>query len=640
MAAFDIEGARKEGYSDKEIAEHLAKGRKFDLAGARKEGYSDTDIIGHLAKEKPKTDREARIESIPGMPAGGDPEAENRPRSLRESLYGAGEAGLAAGATSLAAIADAFAKVGAGAINKATGSKFNPQILRDVGAYVQPQTEAGQESLSDIGKFVDATKIAGLGPNVGTGPGAVLGGSALSQIGSKMTPRMLPGLDAAINAKPEPSAIPGFGSAMTPQALIRRERAAALDVPINLTKGQAERSFEQLKFEKETAKQGKVGAPLRERAAENNEKIWQNLDSWIEDTGAQAPDLRATGKVVTEAIAEKAKKAKQQINAAYDQARSANEMSEPVDVRPLIKFAEDNKAESVNAGVIPAVRGTVAKLSTPAKKDVFGQEMPRTMSINDIEEVRKMVNRTAMAGGPNQNKHFGQQLLGIIDGITEGKGGEHYQRARALNTRYKNEFENVGVVDKLMSTKPGTKDRAVAYEDVFDHSIRSGSLDDTRMIRKTLQTAGPQGEQAWKELQAQGINYLKDAATKSERDIRGNPVVSFAGLNKAVNAMDKDGKLDFIYGKQGAQKIRDLRDAAADLYTVPEGSVNYSNTASALLEAFGHMTVGHLPTAAAKAVSVGRNLLRERGVRKQISESLDMPKNGMNRIPLSQIGVP
>ena len=34
--AFDIEGARKEGYSDADIAGYLAKQRKFDLAGARK----------------------------------------------------------------------------------------------------------------------------------------------------------------------------------------------------------------------------------------------------------------------------------------------------------------------------------------------------------------------------------------------------------------------------------------------------------------------------------------------------------------------------------------------------------------------------------------------------------------------------
>jgi hypothetical protein len=51
---FDIQGARKEGYSDREIAEYLASQRKFDVKGARKEGYSDEEIISHLAGPEPK----------------------------------------------------------------------------------------------------------------------------------------------------------------------------------------------------------------------------------------------------------------------------------------------------------------------------------------------------------------------------------------------------------------------------------------------------------------------------------------------------------------------------------------------------------------------------------------------------------
>jgi hypothetical protein len=47
--SFDIEGARKEGYSDAEIVDHLARVRKFDAAGARKEGYSDAELLGHLS---------------------------------------------------------------------------------------------------------------------------------------------------------------------------------------------------------------------------------------------------------------------------------------------------------------------------------------------------------------------------------------------------------------------------------------------------------------------------------------------------------------------------------------------------------------------------------------------------------------
>lgn len=51
---FDLEGARKAGYSDADIANYLASKQNFDIGGARKVGYGDQEIINHLAgREKP-----------------------------------------------------------------------------------------------------------------------------------------------------------------------------------------------------------------------------------------------------------------------------------------------------------------------------------------------------------------------------------------------------------------------------------------------------------------------------------------------------------------------------------------------------------------------------------------------------------
>ena len=60
--AFDVESARKEGYSDADIAGYLAQQRKFDLTGARKEGYSDADVIAHLSKVAPKSEAPSDVE--------------------------------------------------------------------------------------------------------------------------------------------------------------------------------------------------------------------------------------------------------------------------------------------------------------------------------------------------------------------------------------------------------------------------------------------------------------------------------------------------------------------------------------------------------------------------------------------------
>ena len=44
---FDVEGARKAGYSESEIMDHLAKQSNFDVVGAKKSGYSDAEILQH-----------------------------------------------------------------------------------------------------------------------------------------------------------------------------------------------------------------------------------------------------------------------------------------------------------------------------------------------------------------------------------------------------------------------------------------------------------------------------------------------------------------------------------------------------------------------------------------------------------------
>jgi hypothetical protein len=48
MSDFDIDGARKAGYSDAEIADYIGKQRNFDVAAARKAGYSDADLLDHF----------------------------------------------------------------------------------------------------------------------------------------------------------------------------------------------------------------------------------------------------------------------------------------------------------------------------------------------------------------------------------------------------------------------------------------------------------------------------------------------------------------------------------------------------------------------------------------------------------------
>jgi hypothetical protein len=49
--AFNVLAAKREGYSDAEIADYLAQKSGFDIEGARKEGYKDNELVAHLNKK-------------------------------------------------------------------------------------------------------------------------------------------------------------------------------------------------------------------------------------------------------------------------------------------------------------------------------------------------------------------------------------------------------------------------------------------------------------------------------------------------------------------------------------------------------------------------------------------------------------
>jgi hypothetical protein len=471
----------------------------------------------------------------------------------------------------------------------------------------RPRTPAGQDALDQFGKLMDASKLGGLPPSQGVSAAAMAPTATRQAIGN------IPSLPTR-----EGPGMAGMGAAMTDIERLRWERAQALPVPLPLTKGMRSRDFEQQRFERETAKDGKFGAPIRERHAELNASILKNFDSFLDGTGAEAGGLRAVGEIVNTAVVNKARMAKGHVDAAYQKARESGEMQAPVDVRPILQYVESHRPEAINAPIIASLE---AKLNAVARKDAQGNVIA---TINDLEEVREMVGN--LSGKDATNAHFGKEIKGLIDGLTENAGGQEYKRARALRFKYGKEFEDIGVIDKLLSNKPGTRDRAVAYEDVFKHSILSGSLDDVRHVRRTLQTAGPEGQQAWKELQGQTVQHIKDEVTKSATtDVKGNTVVSADKLNRVITELDKDGKLDFVFGKTGGQQMREIREAARDILTFPPGSVNTSGTASVLLEAVGSAALGRLPTAAAQAIAGLQRARRSFAMKRRVKDALEPP---------------
>jgi len=463
-----------------------------------------------------------------------------------------------------------------------------------------PRTQSGQEQVQAVGEVLQNVPpvIPVIGPigAVASGTKAAMPvvaattarvaapitaatkriGQAVSKVAEPIT-EMLPSAK-----RPTPGTGGSMGAAGVDAATLRQAKASELPVPIKLTEGQKTRQFEQQRFERETAKLPEVGEPIRERFATQNKQLQQNLESFIDMTGAEAPDLRSIGLTVDKALRDRAARDKTRIRTLYKEAEKAGEMEEPVKLDTVVQHLVDNAPEAEVANVLKATRAKALQLGV-ATEAPDGTLIAQPVTLKTAELFRRSIGGATNAEPTNIMQ--ASQMRSLIDASTEGLGGNMYKQARAARARFGSDYENIGLVKNLLGQKRGSNDRAIAMEDVLRRSVidPSTSLDTVKQVRRLLQTEGPNGQQAWKELQGGTLKFLRDEATKGVgRDELGNPILSPGQLDRVINQLDKSGKLDFVFGKKGAEQLRIINDVAKDVLVAPPGTVNTSNTASVL----------------------------------------------------------
>jgi len=555
------------------------------------------------------------------------PRAEPR-RTMMDRVKALYEVPLTAGSAMLAGPISSAA----GAVRTITSPQFGTQQGIQQGQELAnrvarqmtytPTSPVSQDILQGVGQTVEAAKLPPIIPTTGMLPSyARMAGATQPMISqSVQTARQtIP----SIISRPQPT-MAGVGAAQTADDLARVQMAQQLRVPVPLSKGQALRSLEEQQFEIETPKIApELGKPLVEAQARRNDAILQNFDAFVDATGKQTFGLRATGKVVTDALNKQAEAARGRINQAYQLAREKGETEQPVPYADLTSYI---------ANQTPTVRAKIAPILDVVDEQLRKNDPQETgqISINALEDIYQLINKNYEPNTPAAN--YGREMRNIINTMTEGQGGELYQTARKLRQDYAQRFENIGAVDRLLRTKPNSDDRLVAFEDVFQKSVINGSLDDVKNLGVALKRGGPQGTQAFNELRGQVIEYLKDKVTQSiDVDTFGNPVVSPAKFKAAVRELDQDGKLDYLLGKKGAQEVRDLMETTILVNAPVKGAANYSNTASALIRSLDMIMaspVGKIPLVG-NIAKYSFEKAKQAELQKRIKESINYSPESM-----------
>ena len=616
-------------------------------------------------------------------------------RSLKDKAIGAGEAALslATGATggTLGMLGGAVKGLAGSIIDGTFGTQQGVQQVEQAagegaGALTyQPRTDAGQEYAAATGEALNAALPVTVMPELAAvGRGAAAGAKGVREVARNTAPALDAADAAAVATKgpglrdlarapkgspeapivsqirkaspaiadrvqrtlsrnPDPAPTAGtrgsVGAAGTDMATQRTQ--VADKVGVDLTLGQATRDQQQLRFEQETAK-GEGGAALRERYSDQNEQVLKHFDNLVDQTGKETSDLAGTGRSVDGGLRAGLDYDKGRVRVAYKEAEKSAEGAAPVTLDAAIDFLNGSAPDAAVSPLLDVARKRAVRLGA-AIEDADGNLVAQPTTVKNAELLRRAIgNATDFEPTNIRNSAI---LKGAIDGATEPAIGPLYRQARRLRENLAKKYEDRGVVASLLNNKRGMADRKVAIADVFEHSILNASREDVSAVRRAL-THGKDapaeirelGQQAWKDLQGETMNWIKDQAfANTATDQRGNVILSVPKLDKAIKRLDADRRLDALFGKQGAAHLRDLNDLAKVIYTTPPGAVNTSNTASVLLAAFaeagvtGSMT--GLPVPVLSTLRVLSKQVKNRQLQKRIEIALTRGRAASNNNP-------
>ena len=541
---------------------------------------------------------------IPGSITGG-PKAEEP--SLRDKIMGLVEAPAIVAANLGGAIIRPIARM----YGEAYGGQGTPQG-REMGQRAeqsvtyQPRTQTGPELVGKAADFLGAippTPLTSAGTALST-----LSGPTVNQLRPILRQAAIPAtnaLTAAMQRTPAP-VMPGMGAAETAAATVRQERAQRLGIP--LTKGEQMPELGLQQFESDIVKQNpQLGKPLIELKETQKKAIVDQFERLAGLTGAEYADpanARQIGIIVDKAMVNAFDAKKTKVDQAYQLARNSGETKQVVDTTKLDQYLTFVQPEAI---AVPEINSIKAKLEV-LKTAKNGQ-----VTIDDLENLYKVAGQLGKKGDPSGV--FMSDIKKIINEVTEGTGGDLYRAARAQRNQLGKEFEDTYRVAKLLGSKGGYADRAVALDDVFKHVVLDGSLEEMRTVTKLLKNknAGPEGQQAYKELQGQTIQHLKDQLTKNS-----SGQLSFAKLKTSIDALDREGKLEYMFGKTGRDTLMDLRATVQDALVKDPRAVNYSNTGNVVLRGLDALAAIRFP-GASTAAEVAQNI----ALKKKVAESVN-----------------
>lgn len=543
--------------------------------------------------------------------------------SMRDRISGIIETPLALGATLAGGL---ISPIAGGISLAASGQGINtPEGRRALEAGMkavqyQPRTQTAQQALGAVGEFLQPLTAA-LPPTLGSVgttvnalafPAMQQTGAATRQMAGQVMPPVQNAL-ARVLPTPQQPQMQGMGAASTAEDLQRQQRLEQFGIRAKL--GERTKNLQQQQFESEVERgvitgisedaKTKLQEQMKLFEAGKQKDIIQNFERMTEEVGSTADrgEIRNTGRIIDKALNNEYTKKFDAYKQLYARADNAGETLQQVPYQNLLDYI-NTKTPTQRQKLDPILDSVAESLR------MNDPQSTGAISVRALEDIYQQI-------GTVKDSANAKPMKNIITQMGEGAGGELYQAARKAREQLAKEFEDVSRVDKLLGTKAGYADRRVALDDVYNHIVVDGSLEEMRTVTKLLKKAGPEGQKAYKELQGQTLQRMKDLLLKKgdEKD-----AVRLERFSNFVTDLDREEKLAYMFGKTGRDEILDLRQAIKDVMVKEPGAVNYSNTSGAVLRGLEALQALRFPGAKTAA-----EMARTREVTKRVEKALQQP---------------
>ena len=541
--------------------------------------------------------------------------------SMRDRIMGTIETPLALGATlaggAISPIVGAIGTLTSGKYGTQEGIRAGQEAAKAV--MYQPRTQTARENLQALGSFIEPVSSA-LPPTLGaTGatlnalvPAAVTQANALARPVVRQATAPVQNALAGMMTRDQQPGMVGMGAASTAEDLLRQERLEKFN--IRATAGERTKNLQQQQFESEVQRGALSG--VSERAKEDLAKemgafkvgqkqdILNQFERMTNEVGGtiDRSTPRALGKFVDDTVS---KIYSEKFNAYKQKYKLADESGETLEQVPYQSLLDYINTKT------PTRRKTLDPILDDVAESLAMNDPQKTgtISIRSLEDIYQQV-------GTAKDSPSAKPLKDLITQIGDGAGGKLYQEARQARAQLAREFEDVQRVDKLLGTKAGYKDRQVALDDVYNHIIVDGPLEEMRTVTSLLKKT-PEGQKAYQELQGYTLQRMKDLLLKKGDE---SEAVRLNNFNNFVTQLDREDKLSYMFGKKGRDEIVDLRDAIKDVLVKEPGAVNYSNTGGVVLRGLEKLQALKFPGAQSAA-----EIARTMEVKGKVKEALKQP---------------